>query len=139
MNFFYLYVYKFFNIQPKEPMKCTGKFKDDFDTICTLKNIKYVPDVVARSKRPGSALQNVILQQVMQQQQQEKSDMMSSQAGKKNAGKSKANLAASAANLAQNTTTAAAADSTAEHELEQNPGILLIFNPSVKRIQVLLY
>ena len=38
-------------------MKCTGKFKDDFEAVCSSKsNLKYVPEVVTRSKRPGSAM-----------------------------------------------------------------------------------
>lgn len=40
-----------------EPLKCTGKFKDDFEAVCGSKtNLKYVPEVVTRSKRPGSAM-----------------------------------------------------------------------------------
>jgi len=40
-----------------EPLKCTGKFKDDFEAVCSTKsNLKYVPEVVTRSKRPGSAM-----------------------------------------------------------------------------------
>lgn len=42
-----------------EPLKCTGKFKEDFELMCSSKNtLKYVPEVIARSKRPGSAAQN---------------------------------------------------------------------------------
>lgn len=42
-----------------EPLKCTGKFKEDFEAICASKNnLKYIPEVVTRSKRPGSAQQN---------------------------------------------------------------------------------
>lgn len=47
----------------KEPLKCTGKFKDDFDTLCQLKSLKFIPEVVYRSKRPGSAIQNALLNQ----------------------------------------------------------------------------
>lgn len=46
-----------------EPLKCTGKFKDDFDTLCQLKSLKFIPEVVSRSKRPGSAAQNLLLNQ----------------------------------------------------------------------------
>jgi hypothetical protein len=43
----------------------TGKFRDDFESICSTKpNIKFIPEVVARSRRPGSAAQNVILNQL---------------------------------------------------------------------------
>lgn len=39
-------------------MKCTGKFKEDFEAICATKsNLRYIPDVVTRTKRPGSASQ----------------------------------------------------------------------------------
>ena len=73
-----------------EPFKCTGKFKEDFDSICQQKNLKYIPEVVSRSKRrcfietrektssiliskkkskgkrPGSAVQQLILNQIQQ-------------------------------------------------------------------------
>lgn len=68
-----------------------------------------MPEVVARCKRPGSSLQNMILQQ---QQQPEtsmgKSDKKTSQTASK--GKQ------------TNTNTTVTVD--ADHEIEQNPGIL---------------
>jgi hypothetical protein len=33
-----------------DPFKCTGKFKEDFEHICRLKNIKFIPEVVLRGK-----------------------------------------------------------------------------------------
>jgi hypothetical protein len=44
---------KYFNMKSKhkiEPFKCTGRFKDDFDSICQQKNLKYIPEVISRSK-----------------------------------------------------------------------------------------
>lgn len=47
----------------KEPMKCTGKFKDDFDSLCQTRSLKFTPEVVSRSKRPGSAIQSIFISQ----------------------------------------------------------------------------
>ena len=33
-----------------DPFKCTGKFKEDFENISKLKNIKFIPEVVLRGK-----------------------------------------------------------------------------------------
>jgi hypothetical protein len=33
-----------------ESYKCTGKFKEDFENICGLKNLKFTPEVVSLSK-----------------------------------------------------------------------------------------
>jgi len=42
----------------KEPLKCTGRFKEDFEAICAAKaNLRYIPEVATRTKRPGSATQ----------------------------------------------------------------------------------
>ena len=50
-----------------EPLKCTGKFKEDFEIVCASKNnLKYVPEVVTRSKRPGSAVQSVNMNQPLE-------------------------------------------------------------------------
>lgn len=112
-------------------MKCTGKFKDDFDSLCAIKNIKYVPEIVSRSRRPGSALQNAIIAQqtLLQQQQQalkEQSDVGSQTAASK---KTAASLAKSKANTVAAAAAAAAAananqnNADGDHEVEQNPGI----------------
>ena len=41
----------------KEPQRATGKFKEDFENLCLSKNVKYVPEIISRGKRPGSAIQ----------------------------------------------------------------------------------
>jgi hypothetical protein len=42
---------EFYNfIISTESYKCTGKFKEDFENICGLKNLKFTPEVVSRSK-----------------------------------------------------------------------------------------
>ena len=42
------FIFKFLNIE-------------DFESLCANKPLRYVPEVVSRSKRPGSAAQNIIL------------------------------------------------------------------------------
>ncbi|CAF0784193.1 unnamed protein product [Brachionus calyciflorus] len=85
-----------------EPMKCTGKFKDDFDTLCQLKSLKFQPEVISRSKRPGSAIQNSYLSQGSGDVGQ-KGDKKSVNTNKKQA------------------TTANSINMDTEHESEQNP------------------
>ncbi len=38
----------------KEPVKFTGKFKDDFEGICQSRNLKDVPDVMPRGGLNGA-------------------------------------------------------------------------------------
>lgn len=115
-------------------MKCTGKFKDDFDNLCTLKSIKYVPEVIVRSKRPGSPVQNAFILaqqqlQVQQQQHQHQQSEMSSQQTKKTTG-SKVSKAATAAAY----TAASHAHVDVDHEvgvgIEQTPGKRVYFMSS---------
>lgn len=82
-----------------EPLKCTGKFKDDFDNLCQLKSLKFVPEVVSRSKRPGSAVQNMLLNHTDASQKDKKNQ---------NTGKQK-----------QTVTSSMAVDG--ENDIEQNP------------------
>lgn len=97
-------------------MKCTGKFKDDFDNICLLKNIKYVPEVIPRSRRPGSALQNTIIlqQQLSQQQQLQQSDVGSQVTGSKKTGSNSKSKSSGVALVNPN--------ADIDHDIEQNPG-----------------
>lgn len=97
-------------------MKCTGKFKEDFDNICALKNIKYVPDVISRSKRPGSSLQIAIIAQQQVNQQQQQSEMVLQNTSKKLGNTTKGKLLFP--NINQNV--------DADHEIQQNPGFLKI-------------
>lgn len=92
-------------------MKCTGKFKDDFDNICLLKNIKYVPEIISRSKRPGSSLQNAaISQQMLMFQQQSDLNSQTTKTDKRNGGNMKSKVTVVATNI------------DVDHEIEQNPG-----------------
>lgn len=101
-------------------MKCTGKFKDDFDNMCLLKNIKYVPEVIPRSRRPGSALQNAIIvqQQLAQQQQLQQSDVGSQVTGSKKTGSNSKSKSSGVALVNPN--------ADIDHDIEQNPGLFII-------------
>ena len=48
------YMIKNFTINNKiaslDPHRCTGKFKEDFENICKLKNIKFIPEVILRGR-----------------------------------------------------------------------------------------
>lgn len=107
-------------------MKCTGKFKDDLDNICALKNIKYVPEVISRSRRPGSSLQNAIIaqQQLSQQQQQQQSEIGSQVTMSKKAGSvSKSKSSGGGGGGGGSTTILINTNAVeAEHDVEQNPG-----------------
>jgi hypothetical protein len=45
----------FFCFLTKDNYKLTGKFKDDFENICSIKQVKYVPEVTSKYKRPNSS------------------------------------------------------------------------------------
>ena len=62
----------------KEPLKCTGKFKDDFDTLCQMRSLKFTPEVVSRSKRPGSAMQTMYINQQLGVDSAQKADKKTS-------------------------------------------------------------
>lgn len=94
----------------KEPFKCTGKFKDDFDNICTSKNLKYVPEIISRSKRPGSAFQNSFIQH---------SETSGATTALMNKNDKKTN---STVNAKQKTTVTTATVEI-ENDIDQNPGI----------------
>ena len=98
-------------------MKCTGKFKEDFEAICASKNnLKYIPEVVTRSKRPGSA-----------QQHQTGSQQAETSLGKADGKKT--------SNQPKGKTTVVTVEAVDETEL--NIGLFYIYTGSFAKIEIL--
>ena len=38
-----------------ESIKFTGKFKEDLESVCTTKRIRFIPEIVPRARRPSSS------------------------------------------------------------------------------------
>lgn len=87
------------------------------------RNVKYIPDVLTRSKRPGSALQNAYLTERAQNIQQQNNELGGNASSMNRGMNAKDSKTAASSDKSKNKmSTAQTTNYDTENEMEQNPG-----------------